>query len=174
MAVFSVDDAPIVGASGHERRLGGVQVGFASRQLRFSLGDIGGGHLAGGITILCILEGALQDADVVLLHLEVGRIARHVHVGCRRREQYGFFHHPHRFARSGNLAFRLADGIGGALAIEKRLRAVEADCRWGRIPLNRERNAVRQAGRDWRQDLGRVGVLLGDRGGRRERGPVAG
>ena len=78
-----------------------------------------------------------ENANVVLLHFEIRGVARHVHVGGRRRKQHRFFHDAQRLARGGNLAFRLAHVVGGLLAVEQRLRAVDSDRTRGGVALDR-------------------------------------
>ena len=146
-----------------------MQACFTGRQLRLRLGNVGRRHLAGSEAVARILERALENANVVLLYLEIGGVARHVHVGGCRREQDRLFHDAQCLARGGNLAFRLAHVVGGLLAVEQRLPAVDTDRTRGGVAFDRVGHAVGQVRRNRRDHAGRIGKLLSDRsvGGKR-------
>ncbi len=124
---LDADDAPVIGARRHQLRLGGMLGRLAGGQLRFGLGDVGRGDLAGVEAVARIGQRALQDADIILLHLQVRGVARHVHVDRRRRQQHRGFHHSQRLARCRNLALGGADLVAGLPAVEQGLRAGEPD-----------------------------------------------
>ena len=104
-----------------------MQARFARCQLRLRLGDVGRRHLPGVEAVARVLEGALQDANIVLLHLEIGGIARDVHVGGRGRQQHRLLHHAQRLPRLRDLAFGGAHPVRGLLTVEQGLVAGDAE-----------------------------------------------
>ncbi len=96
-------------------------LGFAGRQLRFRLRDVGARHFADIEAVLGLLQRLFEHAGIAALNLDDGGIAQIVHVDGGGLEQNRLLEHPQRFARAGNLAFRGAGLVGGLLAVEKRL-----------------------------------------------------
>ncbi len=140
-----------------------MQGRLSGGKLRFRLSDVGRSYLAGIETIARVLQRPIENAYVVLLHLQIGGVARHIHVDGRRRQQHGLLHHAQSLARSRNLTFSLPDAVGGALAVEQRLRAAQSNRARCRQAFSLERYAIRQIRRQRRYLLLGIGILSPDR-----------
>jgi hypothetical protein len=124
---LDANDAPIIGPRDHQRRFCPVQTRLDGGELRFGLRDVGRRDLTGVKAIVRVFERALENPDIVLLHLEIGAVARYIHVSGCGGEQHRFFHHPQRLARRGHLALSFTHLIGGLLAVEQCLSGIDAD-----------------------------------------------
>jgi hypothetical protein len=171
---LDADDAPIIGARGHQRRLRGMQSCLAGGELRLGLRNVGRRDLAGGKPIARVFEGALQNAHIVLLHFEIGGVARYIHVGRCAREQHGFFHDSQCLARGRDLAFGFAHLIGGLLTVEQCLPGIDADRTRRGDALDGVGKTVGQGRRHRRKYARLIGILLADRSRGRERRAITG
>ena len=157
---------------------------FRSCQPRLGLGHVGAGHLA---HVEAVAGGAQQLAhglDVLLLQLENGAVAQHVHVGGDAVQEHVLFGITQRLARGQNLGLGGTGKVPGLESVEQRLPrgdavAARVQVALGDSPAGKRRAAPRVADIGIAEDLrpvagkrlghllvgGAVGGALGVEGG---------
>ena len=127
LARVDADHPTVVCPRGHVIRLRAQESGSPCGEPRFCLGDVSTCQLAGIIATACLLQLLGEHFDVAAIQREDRRVTQQVHVSGCGVEQDLLFGGAQSLAGGADLAFGLADAVGGLVTVEQRVGDVGTD-----------------------------------------------
>ena len=119
---LDADDLAVVSDTGLQVGLRREIIRASRRQARFGLGNVRPRHLADVESVAGLPQLLFEHRDVVLVELEDGRVAQHIHVSGGAVLQRILLGVARLLARLEDLRFGLANAVCGAISVEDVLR----------------------------------------------------